>query len=121
MAKKATKAADGGPKKMTQIEAVEQITKLHPKDKPRELAPKLKEKFGIDLTPQRISMYRVHLKKRSGKPVGKRGPGKVASSKKAARGGDITVAELIAVKETINKLGGEERVQKVLSALKTLA
>lgn len=123
MAKKAAKAAakaaapaDGAPKKLTQIEAVRQISKLHPKAKPRELAPLLKEKFGIELDPQRISMYRVHLKKRKGGRAAS-----VGAPKKASRGGDITVAELIAVKETINKLGGEERVQKVLSALKTLA
>lgn len=117
MAKKAAKAAaEGSPKKMTQIAAVEQICKLHPKAKPRELAPLLKEKFGIDLTPQRISMYRVHLKKRKGGKATS-----VGAPKKASRGGDITVAELIAVKETINKLGGEARVQQVLSALKTLA
>jgi hypothetical protein len=118
MAKKAAKAAaEAAPKKLTQKEAVKQIAKLHPKAKPRELAPLLKEKFGIELDPQRISMYRVILKKESGKPVGKGASG----SKKASRGGDITVAELIAVKETINKLGGEARVQQVLSALKTLA
>jgi hypothetical protein len=118
MAKKAAKSAgEGAPKKLTQKEAVKQISKMHPKAKPRELAPLLKEKFGMDLDPQRISMYRVILKKEAGKPVGKGASG----SKKSARGGEITVAELIAVKETINKLGGEARVQQVLSALKTLA
>jgi hypothetical protein len=126
MAKKAAKAAasksSGEPKKITQIAAVEQICKLHPDAPPRKLVPLLKEKFGINLDAQRISMYRVHLKKRAGKPVGKRGPKKTANgSKKAGRSGEITVAELITVKETINKLGGEARVQEVLSALKTLA
>lgn len=112
MAKKAAKAAaDGAPKKMTQIEAVRQISKLNPKAKPRELAPLLKEKFGIDLTPQRISMYRVHLKKRSGKPVGKRGPGKKSSS----GGSEMTISEYVAVQKVINNLGGEDKVHKMLN------
>lgn len=107
MAKKAVKV-DGAPKKMTQIEAVKQISKLHPKDKPRDLAPKLKEKFGIELTPQRISMYRVHLKKRTGKPVGKRGPGKKAN------GSDMTISDFVATQKMINDLGGESKIQKML-------
>lgn len=114
MAKKAAKAAadksNGEPKKMTQIAAVEQITKLYPKDKPRELAPKLKAKFGIDLTPQRISMYRVHLKKRAGKPVGKRG--RVPGAK--AGGSDMTISQYVATQKMINDLGGEAKVQKML-------
>jgi len=123
MAKKAAKAAagksNGEPKKMTKIEAVRQLIKMYPKAKPKELSPLLLEKFGVELNPQRISMARVHLRKKAGKPSKR---GKVATGpKKAPRGGDITVAELITVKEAINKLGGEERVQKILSALKTLA
>ena len=120
MAKKATKdssvKADSSAKKVTQIEAVRQISNLHPKLKTGALVPLLKEKFGIELNAQRISMYRSQLKKRKGGKAAR-----VGAPKKSARGGDITVAELITVRETINKLGGEKRVQEVLSALKTLA
>ncbi len=116
MAKKAAKPAaeksDGTPKTITQIEAVRQISKLHPKAKPRELSPLIKEKFGIDLSPQRISMYRVHLKKRAGKPVGKRGP-KLGSGKKSG-GSDMTISQYVAVQKMLNDLGGEAKVQKML-------
>ena len=116
MAKKAAKPAaeksDDAPKKITQIEAVRLISKAHPKAKPRELSPLIKEKFGIDLQPQRISMYRVHLKKRAGKPVGKRGP-KLGSGKKSGSS-DMTISEYVAVEKMIKDLGGETKVQSML-------
>ncbi len=116
MAKKAAKAAadnaDGTPKKMTQIEAVRQIRKLHPKAPPRELAPLLKEKFGIELTPQRISMYGTNLKKRTGKKPGKRGPGK-----KPGGGSEMTISQLVAAQKAIKDLGGEAKVQRMLEQI----
>lgn len=116
MAKKAAKPAaeksESAPKKITQIEAVRLISKSHPKAKPRELSPLIKEKFGIDLPPQRISMYRVHLKKRAGQPVGKRGP-KLGAGKKSG-GSNMTISEYVAVQKMLNDLGGEAKVQKML-------
>jgi len=120
MAKKAAKSAaaksNGEPKKLTQIAAVEQICKLHPDAPPRELVPLLKEKFGIDLDAQRISMYRVHLKKRAGKPVGKRGRAKKTGG---GSGSEMTITQLVAAQKAINDLGGEAKVQQMLEQIST--
>lgn len=120
MAKKATKAsaakAEGGnsasnAEKMSKIEAVRQIMKLYPKAKPRELSPLLLEKFGVKLSPQRISMAGVYLRKKTGK-AGKRT--KASGPKINGSASEMTIGEYIAAQKMIKELGGEAKVQKLL-------
>jgi hypothetical protein len=120
MAKKAAKApsakADAADtasdsKKISKIEAVRLAMKKYPKAKPRELAPLILADHGIKLSPQRISMAGVYLRKKSGKP-GRRG--KAGGVKTSARVNDMTISEYVAVQKVINDLGGEAKVQKLL-------
>ncbi|MGC4005866.1 MAG: hypothetical protein QM811_23200 [Pirellulales bacterium] len=106
----AKKAAE---KKLTQKEAVRQALAANPKSKPLQLAPIIKEKFGMELTPQRISFYKGQLK---GKSKGK-GTGKAAKSTSGA----LTFDEVISAKKAIDSMGGPSRVEKILAAMKQLS
>lgn len=120
MAKKAAKVsaaksdADNSAtesKKISKVEAVRQIKKMYPKAKPRELSPLLLEKFGVKLSPQRISMAAVYLRKKAGKP-GKRAK---ASTLKSSSASDMTISQFVATQKMINDLGGEAKIQKMLA------
>jgi len=120
MAKKAAKAAvaksEAGnstahTKNISKIEAVRLIMKKYPKAKPRELSPLLLEEYGVKLSPQRISMAGVYLRKKAGKPSKRVKAGGVKTS---VRANDMTISEYVAVQKMINDLGGEAKVQKLL-------
>lgn len=117
MAKKAAPAKDDASKpatsskKITKIEAVRLIMKKYPKAKPRELSPLLLSEYGVKLSPQRISMAGVYLRKKAGKPSKR---GRAAGSKIAGAASDMTISEYVAAQKMINELGGEAKVQKLL-------
>jgi hypothetical protein len=102
----------GSSQKISKIEAVRQIKKMYPKAKPRELEPLLLEKFGVKLSAQRISMAGVYLRKQAGKPSKR---GKTAAALNPGAASDMTIREFVAAQKMINDLGGEARVQKLLT------
>jgi hypothetical protein len=106
----ARKKADG---KMTKADAVRAAI-ADGKDMPAEGSSHIKEKYGLDVTPQQFSTYKSIANKKAGKAPGRRGrkPGAVAASAaKSTTNGPVGLSTQVeAIKTLVDTLGVEQVV-----------
>ena len=96
---------DGGEKKMSQSAMVQAaLDELGMDAKPQELHGVIKNRFNVDLAPQRISLLKSQIKKKRGLGGGRGGKG------------GIRVEDLTTVRGLVNRLGAVQ-VKQLVDAL----
>ncbi|MDZ4818575.1 MAG: hypothetical protein SGJ20_06335 [Planctomycetota bacterium] len=104
--------AKSSAKKINKSQLVRDYLAEHPRAKPRVIRPAIKAAFGVDISPQMISM--IKTKTKSG------GRRKVASAVRAKPARSITAEQLLAAKKLIDHVGGIEHARVLLDVLAKL-
>jgi hypothetical protein len=89
---------------------------------PTEIVAHVKERYGLDVTPNHVSMIKGNLKKRKkkGKPGRKPREAAPVSVPPAAPSRGLTPEDLTALAVLAEKAGGVDQLQEFLSALKKI-
>jgi hypothetical protein len=100
--------------KMTKADAVRAAI-AEGVDMPAEGAAYVKEKFGLDVTPQQFSTYKSIAKKKAGKAPGRRGrkpgaPASTAAVNSSTNGPAGLAIQVEAIKSLVDLLGVEQVV-----------
>jgi hypothetical protein len=104
----ARKKADG---KMTKADAVRAALAAGV-DMPAEGSAHIKEKYGLDVTPQQFSTYKSIANKKAGKAPGRRGrkSGAAVAAKSSTNGPAGLALQVEAIKSLVDQLGVEQVV-----------
>jgi hypothetical protein len=107
------------PDKITKSQAVRDYLAKHPRAKPKEIGPAIKEAHGLDVSPQMISM--IKSKARRGRGRRRRAAAVAAVGRPRTNSSRITVDDLVTAKKLAGQMGGVSRAQEALAALARLA
>lgn len=115
----AKKKADSDSATVNKSKAVRDYVTANPDAMPKEVADAL-TKDGVDVSAQFVSQIKYQMKLSGSRKAGeKRGGGRSAGGRGRGQG-PLTADELIKVKNLVDELGGEDRVQEALTLLKKL-
>jgi hypothetical protein len=123
MARKRTTSADTGtgqaatPKNKTEAVKLAIAGGL---TSPSEIVAHVKERYGLDVTPNHVSMIKGSLKKRKGKPGRKPRQAAPASAAPTAPARGLTPEDLTALASLAEKAGGVDQLVEFLSVLKKI-
>ena len=87
---------------------------------PTEIVAHVKERYGLDVTPNHVSMIKGTLKKRKGKPGRKSRQAAPRSAAPVAPTRGLTPEDLTALAALAEKAGGVDQLQEWLSVLKKI-
>lgn len=113
--KSAARKASAAPKEeVNKSQAIRELMASNPRLKPAAIAAKLKEQ-GIHVTAQYVSTIKSNTKKskRRRRPAD-------GATVLPRRAGDISVTQLLEVRDLVEQLGGIGKVQQALDVLKKL-
>jgi hypothetical protein len=120
MAKTSTPTAPNGgaakpEKKLTKMEAVRQaIARLGWDAKPKQIQKHIRRRFGVEMTADHISTYKGYLAKKAGRAKSRPAPVAASAARQTApaaakpapaQAGGVPLADILAVKELVGRLG----------------